>query len=292
MFSKKLIIFIFSVLLLSVGCQEVKKQQTDEKENLELDFKEEKKAILETLNNETKAAFQRNYEDWQTKWIHDPSVTKIYINFPENTFSESVGWGEISQFVKTFFKEHPEPEPIPKPIANIDVRLYGNGAWVVYEQQDSVRGLKRETRLMEKENDEWKIAGMQTTIYGFKNQPKEILFVCTHGAARSPIAAAYFNKIAQEKGLNYHAVFRGTEPDSILTTGTSIGLTKDEFEVSDWKPEMVSENDVSSAYRIITFDCEISSTTSSGIIEQWNGTPPISKDYDKAVRSFIKTLTK
>src|SRR5438552_2704780 len=39
-----------------------------------------------------------------------------------------------------------------------------------------------------------------------------ILFVCEHGAARSTIAAAYFNKLAKEKGLNYKAIFRGINP--------------------------------------------------------------------------------
>ena len=70
--------------------------------------------------------------------------------------------------MKTFIEEHPEPEPVPKLLDKINVRLYKNGAWVTYEQQDSIRGLKRETRLMEKINGEWKIAGMQTTIYGFE----------------------------------------------------------------------------------------------------------------------------
>jgi len=56
--------------------------------------------------------------------------------------------------------------------------------------------------------------------FGQKSAPKKILFVCTHGAARSPIAAAYFNKIAKEQNLNYRAIFKGTEPDSVLTNGT------------------------------------------------------------------------
>lgn len=131
-------------------------------------IEEEEKAILATLNNETKAAFERDYEGWQSKWVHDSDITKTYIDFPENTFSESMGWEEISGFVKTFFEEHPEPEPVPKMLTEIDVRLYGKGAWVTYMQQDSLRGLKRETRLMEKVAEEWKIAGMQTTIYGFE----------------------------------------------------------------------------------------------------------------------------
>ncbi len=117
---------------------------------------------------------------------------------------------------------------------------------------------------------------------GQNSEPKEILFVCTHGAARSPIAAAYFDKIAKERNLNYRAIFRGTEPDSVLTNGTTNGLRKDAFDINGWKPEMVSENDLNNADKIITFDCELPSTVLPKNIEQWNGTPSISKDYDKA----------
>lgn len=155
------------LLLILTSCGEVKKDN----KNIEISdlivSEQDKKTILKTLNDETKAAFQRNYDAWKEKWVHDPNITKTYIDFPEHTFSELVGWNEISQFVKTFIEEHPEPEPVPKLLNKIDVRLYENGAWVIYEQQDSLRGRKRETRLMEKVNGEWKIAGMQTTIYGF-----------------------------------------------------------------------------------------------------------------------------
>lgn len=168
MTSKTSIVLLFIIFLTMINCKEAKTTNTDKTVNEEIIFEEEKTAILKTLNDETKAAFQRDYEGWQDKWVHDPSITKIYLDFPENTFSESVGWGEINQFVKTFFKEHPKPEPVPELLNDIDVKLYGDGAWVTYEQQDSLRGLKRETRLMEKVDDQWKIAGMQTTIYGFQ----------------------------------------------------------------------------------------------------------------------------
>jgi len=170
---KPLMIYIFSAILLMTSCREVKQHETEEIVNNTLDIEQEKKAILETLNNETKAAFQRDYESWTEKWVHDSNITKVYLDFPENTFSESLGWSEISQFVKVFIEEHPEPEPLPELLSDIEVRLYGNGAWVTYEQQDSLRGLKRETRLMEKVNGVWKIAGMQTTIYGFKDNQSE-----------------------------------------------------------------------------------------------------------------------
>jgi len=120
-----------------------------------------------------------------------------------------------------------------------------------------------------------------------KTESNEIVFVCTHGAARSPIAAAYFNKLAKENNLNFYGVFRGTKPDKVLTKETINGLTMDGFEISNWKPEKVSIRDVEKAYKIITFDCSVPSKKPSAINEEWNGTPSISKDYNIA-RNVIK----
>ena len=111
----------------------------------------------------------------------------------------------------------------------------------------------------------------------------EILFVCEHGAARSTIATAYFNKMAEEQGLNYRAVFRGTNPDSILMPVTIKGLTEDGFDISNWTPKLVSPTDINSASEIVTFDCNIPAVDSSSKpLVKWNGIPPVSKDYKLA----------
>lgn len=133
-------------------------------------YETEKKAILATIQNETKAAFQRDYEGWKAKWVHHPNISKTYMNFVENSHSESIGWNKINAYVKIYIEEHPNPDPTPTLVEEIDVRLYGNGAWVTFEQNDPKRGLKRESRLMEKINGKWKIAGMHTSIYGFEKE--------------------------------------------------------------------------------------------------------------------------
>jgi arsenate reductase (thioredoxin) len=117
---------------------------------------------------------------------------------------------------------------------------------------------------------------------------KIILFVCEHGAARSTIAAAYFNKLAEKQHLNYTAIFRGTDPDTVLTPGTAKGLIKDSFDISGWKPALVSEQDIKTAYKVVTFDCKLPLKDSLGVItEQWNGIPPISKDYNTARNEIV-----
>src|SRR5688572_31524024 len=101
-----------------------------------------------------------------------------------------------------------------------------------------------------------------TNTKKIKDMP-EILFVCEHGAARSTIASAYFNKLAEEQGLNYRATFRATNPDSTLMPATIKGLTDDGFDISNWTPKLVSQTDIKNAYEIITFDCNIPASDSS-----------------------------
>lgn len=120
---------------------------------------------------------------------------------------------------------------------------------------------------------------------------KEILFICPHGAARSPIAAAYFNEMAKAQNLNYHAVFRGTEPDETLSARTIEGLTADGIDIKGWKPELVSTEDIDKAFTIVTFDCTVPTAHSSALEEQWNGTPSPSKEFE-AFRALTQDKVK
>ena len=170
MIHKILIVFLLSALFGLSSCKNKTGEEIKNTSNQTDNFELEKAAILDVINGETKAAFNRDYESWKEKWVHEPYVSKTYMQFPDSSMTETLGWDEISKFVKTYIEEHPEPAPIPTLVDDIDVRLYGNGAWVSYEQNDSNLGLKRETRLMEQVNGQWKIAGMHTSIYGFKHE--------------------------------------------------------------------------------------------------------------------------
>jgi arsenate reductase (thioredoxin) len=118
-----------------------------------------------------------------------------------------------------------------------------------------------------------------------------ILFVCEHGAARSTIAATYFNKIAIEKGLKYKAIFRATSPDTALTIATKKGLTEDGFDIQNMKPILVTQRDINFATQIITFDCSLPTKDSlSSKVSKWNGIPPISRDYQVARNEIVSKV--
>ena len=121
----------------------------------------------------------------------------------------------------------------------------------------------------------------------------KVLFVCEHGAAKSIIAAAYFNKLAHEKGLNLQAVARGTIPDDELSTVTVQGLMTDGLTSTELIPQKLFPAEVESARRIITFGDLLNKEEHQGVeIENWNEVPPVSRDYQVARNAIMEHLTR
>ena len=130
-----------------------------------------------------------------------------------------------------------------------------------------------------------------------QNHDAQVLFVCEHGNVKSLMAASYFNKLARERRLPFHAVSRGTAPDSTTVPPAIVqGLRSDGFDVSSFHPSAVSASDVSESQRVITIGTTLPSNARAGAqtkIEQWNDIPPASGDYGAArdsLKSHIKKL--
>jgi protein-tyrosine-phosphatase len=108
-----------------------------------------------------------------------------------------------------------------------------------------------------------------------------IIFVCEHGAAKSIIAAAYFNKLAKEKNLEVHAMARGTHPDPELSPKTVEGLLADGLDSPELKPHLLELEDLENTGLIVSF-CELPHEYQQTKIEQWNDVPPVSENYEQA----------
>ena len=123
-------------------------------------------------------------------------------------------------------------------------------------------------------------------------QNSMIVFVCEHGAAKSILATAYFNKLASEKGMDLRATARGTHPDVELSPQTVMGLSKDGLQPTESTPQKLTEADVQNAERVIAF-CEIPiEYHQKASIEQWEGIPPVSEDYEKARDAIVGRIHK
>ena len=138
------------------------------------------------------------------------------------------------------------------------------------------------------------------TASGQDKQVQTILFVCEHGSAKSVIAAAHFNRLAEQKNLPYRAIARGTNPDAGISQQVRVDLAKDGLDVSTWKPRLVAEKDVRDAAHVVTFGCKLPfpKTITADKAVDWNDVPSTSEDYKRArtiivdkIDALIKTLT-
>jgi arsenate reductase (thioredoxin) len=118
-----------------------------------------------------------------------------------------------------------------------------------------------------------------------------ILFICEHGAAKSVIAAAYFDKLAKERGLRHRAVFRGTNPDPTLAAAAVKGLNDDGIDTRGWKPQAVTRKDLDSASAVVTLGCELPDKDAvAAKLTAWNDTPSVSQDYQAARSDIVKRV--
>jgi arsenate reductase (thioredoxin) len=101
-----------------------------------------------------------------------------------------------------------------------------------------------------------------------------VVFVCEHGAAKSVVATAYFNKLAAERGLPFRATFRGTDPQAELSQSTLKGLRDDEIEIPTGKPAVISQEDVAQATHVFAIGCTLPAMAkNSGKASDWSDVP-------------------
>lgn len=114
-----------------------------------------------------------------------------------------------------------------------------------------------------------------------------IVFICEHGAAKSIVAATYFNQLANEMGSDLRAIARGTNPDDKLSPQAIKGLSEDGLAPIESVPQKLTEADLQTAQQIVTF-CELPTEYHPRtIIEHWEDIPPVSDGYEPARDAIV-----
>lgn len=106
---------------------------------------------------------------------------------------------------------------------------------------------------------------------------QKVLFVCLHGAAKSVLAAADFERMAKERGLPIAAEAAGTEPDAEIAPKVLAALKADGVDLAGHKPRQVTRDMAAGA-----------AAPDGGAVEQWDDVPNVS-DGLPAARAAIRT---
>jgi arsenate reductase len=108
---------------------------------------------------------------------------------------------------------------------------------------------------------------------------EKILFLCPHAAAKSVLAAAYFNRLAQKYGLDFIADAAGTEPDETVAPAVLKLLAGEGMDVTQHKPRRVSESELKAAHRVISMGCALEDLAiAPEAVEEWLDIPAPSQD--------------
>lgn len=132
------------------------------------------------------------------------------------------------------------------------------------------------------------------SIAGRSEPPNTILFLCPYGGAKSVIAASYFNRLANERGLPLTGVAAATEePYDRVPPPVAAVLAQEGIDVSNYRPRRVEKKDVVRALRLVAIDCDLSKTdTGSLLAERWDDVPKVSEDLPGAMRAIRRHVEK
>ena len=121
-----------------------------------------------------------------------------------------------------------------------------------------------------------------------------ILFLCPHNAAKSVLAAAYFDQGAVARGLPFRADSAGTDPDAHPSPAVVAALRAEGIDVTGHRPRRVTAADLTRASRVISLGCNPDDVPEADVLlERWDDVPPVSQELEVArlaIRHRVATL--
>jgi protein-tyrosine-phosphatase len=135
--------------------------------------------------------------------------------------------------------------------------------------------------------------GVRGAVDLLAKQPT-VLFMCPHGAAKSVLASAYFQRAAKERGLNVRVLAAGTDPDPQVSPAVVAHLKKNGYEVPVATPRRATAEDLAAADVVISLGCDLKDLPAGpGTLVQWDDVPAPSENFagaEDAIRQRVMAL--
>ena len=122
-----------------------------------------------------------------------------------------------------------------------------------------------------------------------------ILFLCSHGGAKSVLAASYFNQLAEAQALPFTATAAASEdPYAAVPEPVADLLEREGCDVRAFRPRAAGAEDVREAAKVVTIGCDAPVLdVRDEVLERWDDVPQASEDLHgaaAAIRRHIAAL--
>jgi arsenate reductase (thioredoxin) len=118
---------------------------------------------------------------------------------------------------------------------------------------------------------------------------KTIVFVCLHGVVNSQMAAAYFNKVAKERGLSFTAVSRGIDLYQSIPVRIQDGLALDGLEPAN-APLALTPEEAGRASQVLAFDIIPAEQRGRANVTYWSGVPIGVDNYETTRDEIVRRV--
>ena len=135
----------------------------------------EKAAIVEVIERQAAAFWAKDFQRWADTWVHAPYIRRLGWSDSGGVVSVE-GWDTIGARMKKSMADNPTPNATPAKLVRerLSFRIYGDVAWVTFEQHGvstgeprfDMPGLSHETRILEKHDGRWRVAYLGYLLAG------------------------------------------------------------------------------------------------------------------------------
>jgi hypothetical protein len=116
-----------------------------------------------------------------------------------------------------------------------------------------------------------------------------MLFLCPHDAAKGVMTAAYFQRLAEQQGIDVHGIAAGIGPSAEISVRVAALLAKEGIEVSGSSPQRVTHDQMARAFRLRSQPSDLTSLPLADTnIEQWDDMPLPSQDRIASRNRFVE----
>ena len=123
--------------------------------------------IMNAIQGESAAFWTKDFDAWAGYWVHAP-YARIMGWWKAGGITVQEGWDVIGSRMKQVMHDNPKPNPTASRLRRdkINLQVRGDVAWVTFDQYGldtgdkrmDMPGLSRETRVLEKQGETWRIA--------------------------------------------------------------------------------------------------------------------------------------
>lgn len=164
---KNLSLLLAIAVLVFLSCQSQNAGSKAVGISVEIDYEKEEAAILQVIGEESAGFWNKDFARYANCWVQEPHVRTMGW-WADGGVTVVEGWEERAQRTQAHMTASPEPNPTATDVIrkNMNIRIFRDVAWLTFDQYGAdtgdetmdMPGLSRETRILEKQDGQWKIA--------------------------------------------------------------------------------------------------------------------------------------